>query len=61
MAALFATLDGARLPEPLLLQYFAAPVLARAEALVAPGRSLARALVLAEIQEAYAPYLACQK
>jgi D-tagatose-1,6-bisphosphate aldolase subunit GatZ/KbaZ len=61
VAALFATLDGARLPEPLLLQYFAAPVLARAEALVAPGRSLARALVLAEIQEAYAPYLACQK
>ena len=27
VAALFATLDGARLPEPLLLQYFAAPVL----------------------------------
>ncbi|MDR3374953.1 MAG: class II D-tagatose-bisphosphate aldolase, non-catalytic subunit [Ancalomicrobiaceae bacterium] len=57
---LFAIVEGADLPEPLLLQFFAPAVLARAEALVAPGRSLPKALVLAQVQEAYAPYMACQ-
>jgi D-tagatose-1,6-bisphosphate aldolase subunit GatZ/KbaZ len=53
VAALFADLDGRRLPEPLLLQVFPRPLLDRAEALEGPR---AQALVTAAIQEALDPY-----
>ncbi|QPC91791.1 class II D-tagatose-bisphosphate aldolase non-catalytic subunit [Mesorhizobium sp. INR15] len=47
-------------PEPPLIeQYFAPAVMARAETLQGAGASWPRALILAQIQEALLPYFAC--
>ncbi|WP_112322164.1 class II D-tagatose-bisphosphate aldolase non-catalytic subunit [Oceanibium sediminis] len=56
VAGLFAALDRP-VPAPLVQQYFAHSVAARAESLEADAGGWARALVWAQIQEALAPYL----
>ncbi|UVC09460.1 class II D-tagatose-bisphosphate aldolase, non-catalytic subunit [Rhizobium sp. TH2] len=57
--ALLGSLKSRDMPRPLLEQYFAAPVLARAETLGQSTPDKARALIYAQIQEALVPYFAC--
>ena len=59
IAQLLTELDRARPAQPVLEQYFAADVIARAETM--PDLAWAEALVLAEIQHMLLPYMNCQK
>ena len=54
VAALWQDLETVRFPEPLVEQGFCRPIIERAAAL--PGAP-AKALALASVQEALAPYL----
>lgn len=56
LAELIAALDRP-VPAPMIRQYFAQPVIRRADALADKAGGWARALVWAEIQEALSPYL----
>lgn len=56
VSGLFSDLAGKRPPRPLLEQFFAPEIIARAEALSASTDSWATALVLAQIQSALSPY-----
>lgn len=60
VGSLIGRLNEAVLTEPLVLQYFSPEVVRRAHRLQNADCSLARALVLAQIQEAFSPYMACQ-
>lgn len=56
---LLASLATAKPPAPLLEQYFAPEVIARAERLEARSPEWARALIYAQVQTALVPYFAC--
>lgn len=56
VAAVFTALETS-VPAPLIRQYFAAPVIARAQVLEAAAGGWARALVWAQVQDMLAPYL----
>lgn len=58
VSALEADFDALKPAEPALLQYFPRSVMDRAESLRGAGISPSKALILAEIQVALAPYLA---
>jgi tagatose-1,6-bisphosphate aldolase non-catalytic subunit AgaZ/GatZ len=57
--ALIDGLETVKPEPPLIEQYFAPAVMARAEGLRGTGTSWPRALILAQIQEALLPYFAC--
>jgi D-tagatose-1,6-bisphosphate aldolase subunit GatZ/KbaZ len=58
---LLSALSTRKLPQPILEQYFASPVIERANTLLAKGfgEDLSRALIYAQIQTALLPYFAC--